>query len=167
MRWRWVVVYTVIELAVPWLLLSHAEERISSSLAGLLVATVPLIAAVLYLAVGAGEHFDARRVTGLVIGFAGVAALVGIDTSGSDPLAVAEMFVVAVCYAGGPLDHQPAPRRPPHPGRGRRLAGADRGLLRAGGPADHAGVAVSRRPWAPSPPWRSSALCSPSSSSSR
>ncbi|MCX6372570.1 MAG: EamA family transporter [Actinobacteria bacterium] len=102
-RWRWVVVYTVIELAVPWLLLSHAEERISSSLAGLLVATVPLIAAVLSLAVGAGEHFDARRVTGLVIGFAGVAALVGIDTSGSDPLAVAEMFVVALCYASGPL----------------------------------------------------------------
>ena len=102
-RWRWVVVYTVIELAVPWLLLSHAEERISSSLAGLLVATVPLMAAVLSLAVGTGEHFDARRVTGLVIGFAGVAALVGIDTSGSDPLAVAEMFVVALCYAGGPL----------------------------------------------------------------
>jgi drug/metabolite transporter (DMT)-like permease len=102
-RWRWVVVYTVIELAVPWLLLSHAEQRLSSSLAGLLVATVPLIAAVLYRAVGAGEHFDARRLTGLFIGFAGVAALVGIDVAGTDPLAVAEMLVVALCYATGPL----------------------------------------------------------------
>ena len=55
------------------------------------------------LGVGAGEHFDARRLTGLFIGFAGVAALVGIDTSGSDPLAVAEMLVVALCYATGPL----------------------------------------------------------------
>lgn len=102
-RWRWVAAYTVVELAVPWLLLSHAEERLSSSLAGLLVAAVPLIAAVLYRAVGAGEHLDARRLAGLFIGFAGVAALVGIDTNGTDPLAVAEMLVVALCYAAGPL----------------------------------------------------------------
>jgi drug/metabolite transporter (DMT)-like permease len=102
-RWRWVVAYTVVELAIPWLLLSHAEQRLSSSLAGLLVAAVPLIAAVLYRAVGAGEHFDARRLTGLFIGFAGVAALVGIDTSGTDPLAIAEILIVALCYATGPL----------------------------------------------------------------
>jgi len=102
-RWRWVVAYTVIEIAVPWLLLARAEVRLSSSLAGLLVATVPLIAAVLYRAVGAGEHFDARRLTGLFIGFAGVAALVGIDTGGTDPLAVVEVLIVAICYASGPL----------------------------------------------------------------
>jgi drug/metabolite transporter (DMT)-like permease len=102
-RWHWVVAYTVVELALPWLLLSHAEQRLSSSLAGLLVATVPLIAAVLYRAVGAGEHFDARRLTGLFVGFAGVAALVGIDMTGTDPLAIAEVLVVALCYATGPL----------------------------------------------------------------
>lgn len=102
-RWRWVVIYTVVEIAVPWLLLAHAELRISSSLAGLFVGSVPLIAAVLYRAVGAGEHFDARRLTGLFIGFAGVAALVGIDMTGADPLAIAEMLVVAVCYASGPF----------------------------------------------------------------
>ncbi len=102
-RWRWVVAYTAVELAIPWLLLSHAEQRISSSLAGLLVAAVPLMAAVLYRALGAGEHFDARRLMGLFIGFAGVAALVGIDTSGTDPLAVVEMLIVALCYATGPL----------------------------------------------------------------
>jgi len=38
--WRWVTFYTVVEIAVPWLLLFHAEQRISSSLAGLLVAAV-------------------------------------------------------------------------------------------------------------------------------
>jgi len=102
-RWRWVVAYTAVEIAVPWLLLAHAELRISSSLAGLFVGSVPLIAAVLYRAVGAGEHFDARRLAGLFIGFAGVAALVGIDMTGTDPLAIAEMLVVALCYAGGPL----------------------------------------------------------------
>jgi drug/metabolite transporter (DMT)-like permease len=102
-RWRWVVVYTVVEIGVPWLLLFHAEERISSSVAGLLVAAVPLIGAVLYRAAGAGDHLDARRLTGLFTGFAGVAALMGLDVTGTDPLAAAEMLVVALCYAAGPL----------------------------------------------------------------
>ncbi len=102
-RWRWVLAYTAAELAVPWLLLSHAEQRLSSSMAGLLVAAVPLIAAVLYRAVGVSDHLDARRLAGLVIGFAGVATLVGIDLGGAQPLAAAEVLVVALCYATGPL----------------------------------------------------------------
>jgi drug/metabolite transporter (DMT)-like permease len=102
-HWRWVVAYTFVEIAVPWLLLFHAEERISSSLAGLLVAAVPLIAVVVYRLVGHTERIDARRRVGLVIGFVGVAALVGIDVGGSDPLAMLEMLGVAVCYATGPL----------------------------------------------------------------
>jgi drug/metabolite transporter (DMT)-like permease len=102
-RWRWVLAYTLIELAVPWLLLSHAEQRITSSLAGLLVASVPLIAVVLYRMAGSTERLDARRYAGLAVGFAGVAALVGIDVGATDPLAVAEMGVVALCYAAGPL----------------------------------------------------------------
>lgn len=102
-RWRWVVAYTAIEIAVPWLLLFHAEQRMSSSMAGLLVAAVPLIAAVEYRAAGAGDHLDARRLGGLFAGFAGVAALVGIDVGGTEPLAVLEVLVVAACYATGPL----------------------------------------------------------------
>ena len=102
-RWHWVVAYTVVELAVPWLLLSHAEQRLSSSMAGLLVASVPLIAVVLSHAAGTADHLDARRLAGLVVGFAGVAALVGIDVGGTDPLAMAEVGVVALCYATGPF----------------------------------------------------------------
>jgi drug/metabolite transporter (DMT)-like permease len=102
-RWRWVTAYTLIEIAVPWLLLFHAEQRISSSLAGLLVAAVPLIAAVLYRFSSAAEHLDGRRLAGLIVGFVGVAALVGIDVGDSDPLGMAEVLVVAVCYATGPL----------------------------------------------------------------
>lgn len=112
--WPWVLLYTAVELCIPWLLLSHAEERISSSLAGLLIATVPLMGAVLYRAFGVADHFDARRLTGLFVGFAGVAALVGLDISGSDALGIGETIAVAFCYACGPLvisrrlDHLPA-----------------------------------------------------------
>jgi drug/metabolite transporter (DMT)-like permease len=102
-HWRWVTAYTLVEISVPWLLLFHAEQRISSSLAGLLVAAVPLIGAVVYRLFGHHERLDLRRRAGLVVGFVGVAALVGIDIGDSDPLAIAEMIGVAFCYAIGPL----------------------------------------------------------------
>ncbi len=41
-HWRWVLAYTAVELAIPWLLLFHAEQRLTSSMAGLLIAAVPL-----------------------------------------------------------------------------------------------------------------------------
>jgi drug/metabolite transporter (DMT)-like permease len=102
-RWRWVLAFTLVELAAPWLLLSHAEQSLTSSMAGLLIASVPLIGTVLYRIAGTGDHVDGRRLAGLVLGFAGVAALVGIDISGGHPAALAEVIVVALCYATGPL----------------------------------------------------------------
>jgi drug/metabolite transporter (DMT)-like permease len=100
--WRPLLVYTVIEICIPWLLLSYAELRLSSSLTGLLVAAVPLVGAVLVWATG-HERIEGRRVAGLLIGFAGVAALVGFDVDAGDLGSVAAIVVVAFCYALGPL----------------------------------------------------------------
>jgi drug/metabolite transporter (DMT)-like permease len=100
--WRPLLVYTVIEICVPWLLLGYAEQRLSSSLAGLLVASVPLMGAVLVRATG-HERLESRRVAGLLIGFAGVAALVGFDVDTADLRSVAAIVGVAFCYALGPL----------------------------------------------------------------
>src|ERR1700730_10701314 len=36
-RWRPLSAYTAAELAIPWLFLAHAEQRLSSSLTGLLL----------------------------------------------------------------------------------------------------------------------------------
>lgn len=103
-RWRWVVAYTAVEIALPWFFLSRAEEHLTSSVAGLLVATVPLIAVVLYRVVSPDtERLTHRRLLGLFVGFAGVVALVGIDLHGTDLAAVAEMAVPAVGYSLGPL----------------------------------------------------------------
>jgi len=102
-RWQWVLAYTVAELCVPWLLLFSAEQHLASSLAGLLVAAVPLLGAVLYRVSSAHEPLGARRLAGLLIGFGGVAALVGIDVSNVDMTAVAEMGVVVLGYALGPF----------------------------------------------------------------
>ena len=101
-QWKWMLAYTIIEINVPWLLLGHAETRLNSSTAGLLIAVVPLFAAVIVTRLG-HERLEPRRLLGLGIGFAGVALLVGIDIQFSDLPAVAATMVVALCYAIGPI----------------------------------------------------------------
>lgn len=101
-RWKWLLAFTLIEINVPWLLLGHAETRLNSSTAGLLIAVVPLIAAVIGAKLG-HERLEPRRALGLGVGFAGVALLVGLDVHFSDLIAVAETMVVALCYAIGPI----------------------------------------------------------------
>ncbi len=101
-HWRWVLVYTVAELGIPWLFVSRAEVHLTSSLTGILIATVPLTGALIYWAFGF-EHFTGRRVLGLVVGFGGVVALVGLDLGTIDLGAVAEVIVPAIGYSLGPL----------------------------------------------------------------
>lgn len=102
-HWRPVLAFAALELAVPWWLLASAERQLTSSLTGLLVAAVPLVAAFAARAVGHGDRLDRTRLLGLAIGFGGVGALVGIDVRGGDLVSVAEVGVVVVCYALGPL----------------------------------------------------------------
>jgi drug/metabolite transporter (DMT)-like permease len=101
-RWPALLAFAVAELAAPWFMLSSAEQRLSSSLSGLLIAAVPLVGAVLGWATG-GERLGPRRVVGLLVGVVGVAALVGLDLHVNDTLALVEMFGVAVGYAVGPF----------------------------------------------------------------
>jgi drug/metabolite transporter (DMT)-like permease len=101
-HWKPLLAFAVAEIAVPWFLLTSAEQRLSSSLAGLLIAGVPLVAAVLGWLTG-GERLGPRRLLGLGVGLAGVAALVGLDLSAGDAWALAQMAIVVVCYAVGPF----------------------------------------------------------------
>ena len=101
-RWRGVLAFTLIEVTLPWLLLSSAERRVSSSLAALLIAATPLVAAALAAATGR-ERFDSRRLAGFGIGILGVAAIVGLDLESTSAVGLVELAVVAVCYAVGPF----------------------------------------------------------------
>jgi drug/metabolite transporter (DMT)-like permease len=102
-HWRAILIYTAVEVALPWFLLSDAERRLSSSLTGLLIAAVPSVGALLVWLSRSGDQFDWRRLAGLGVGFVGVAALVGLDVSFRDLGAVGEVFLVAVGYALGPM----------------------------------------------------------------
>ena len=101
--WRWVLVYTIVEVSLPWFLLADGERRLSSSLTGLMIAAVPLIAAVLQLLTRGDDRMDRRRVAGLLVGFVGVAVLVGLNVSFKDLGAVGEVGLVAIGYAAGPI----------------------------------------------------------------
>lgn len=100
--WRPLLIYTFVEICIPWVLLGQAEQDLSSSLTGLLVAAVPLVGAVLVTATG-DDTLSTKRVAGLLVGFAGVAALVGFDIGASNAGAVAAVGGVAICYAVGPM----------------------------------------------------------------
>ena len=101
--WKWILAYTFVEVAAPWFLLSDAERRISSSLSGLLIAAVPSIGAVLALVTGGQDRLDSRRIVGLILGFVGVAALVGLDVRADDLGAIGQVALVALGYAIGPM----------------------------------------------------------------
>ena len=97
-RWRPLLVFAAIEIAVPWLLLSSAEQRLSSSFTGLTIAVVPLVGAAV-----SRERLGAWSFGGLALGLVGVAALVGLDLSGTSVGALVEIAGVVVGYAVGPI----------------------------------------------------------------
>jgi drug/metabolite transporter (DMT)-like permease len=106
--WPWLMLFALVEIIMPWYALSEAERGISSSLTGLLIASVPIIIAVLSLFVRGGDRLSPVRWAGLLIGLGGVAMLagphlVGSSAGGGAARSVAEVLFVALCYATGPL----------------------------------------------------------------
>jgi drug/metabolite transporter (DMT)-like permease len=103
----WILAFGAIEMAGPFLLLGHAEQTLPSGLTGLLVATVPLFAAIIALGGGDRSVLKPSRAIGLVIGFAGVAIIVagpGLAIEGGGGLiAVGEVLLVALLYAIAPF----------------------------------------------------------------
>jgi drug/metabolite transporter (DMT)-like permease len=102
-RWPYVLLFALLEMAGPWLLLADAEQGLSSSLTGLLVATVPLISAVIAVSLGDRAVLRPARLAGLAVGLVGVAFVVGLGRDGTgEPRQVVEVLLVAVGYAIGP-----------------------------------------------------------------
>jgi drug/metabolite transporter (DMT)-like permease len=103
--WPWVLAFAVLEMVGPWWLITEAERDISSSLAGLLITTVPFIAAFFVGLLGDKSAWHPVTVLGLVVGFSGVVSLVGLDVfSGLVGLSpVLMVLAAAVGYAVAPI----------------------------------------------------------------
>ncbi len=98
---KFVLPYAFLEMAGPWILLTNAEKSISSGLAGLLIATVPIFATVFTSLRGDHSVWQPKRVLGLVVGFIGIIALVGIESlrGTSSPKAISMVVLAAVMYS--------------------------------------------------------------------
>jgi drug/metabolite transporter (DMT)-like permease len=97
-RWRIVAVLALVHIIGPFLLITYGEVHITSSLTGLLIAIEPVAIALL---MSRTEPLTRVRTAGLVVGFAGVAVLVGLDVSGDrlGLLGAAMVLLAALSYA--------------------------------------------------------------------
>jgi drug/metabolite transporter (DMT)-like permease len=101
-KWVPLLVFAAVEIGVPWFFMSSAEQRISSSLAGLLLSAVPLVGVVIAPLFGNRDGIGPAGIGGLLLGLVGVGAIVGLDLRTTDTTSLVQMAVVAVAYAMGP-----------------------------------------------------------------
>jgi drug/metabolite transporter (DMT)-like permease len=101
--WRGLAVMAIVSNIVPFSLITWGQESITSSLAAILNSTTPLFTAGIAAAVVPGERLTVLRSTGIVIGFAGVGVIVGVDVNGSGGDLAGELAVVlaSLSYAVG------------------------------------------------------------------
>ena len=99
--WKYIAVYALFEMVIPWILIGTAEQSISSGLAGLLVASVPIFSTLITSWHGDKTVWQPRRLIGIAVGFLGVFLLVGIEsiTGSSDPIAILMMLGASLGYA--------------------------------------------------------------------
>ena len=90
----WLVAIAAIQVAGPFLLIGAGQEEISSSLAGILVASAPLFTALLAIWVDHEERSHGLRLGGILIGIGGVALLLGVDLGGEGAALVGGLFIV-------------------------------------------------------------------------
>ena len=102
-RWKPLLAFTVLEMTGPWLLLSWAETSLSSSLTGLLVASVPFVAALTAWLTGDDDRLTPVRVVGLLIGLGGIVALLGLDIEAGQLLPIGAIALVVIGYATAPM----------------------------------------------------------------
>jgi drug/metabolite transporter (DMT)-like permease len=104
-HWKPLAIYSVVEICLPWPLIGFGEQRVSSGLAAILIAAVPLIVALMALRIDHEERAEGSRLVGLVVGFCGVIVLLGLDVAGrpGELLGGLAILLAAVGYAAGPL----------------------------------------------------------------
>ena len=98
---KYVSLYALLEMIGPWILIGTAEQKISSGLAGLLVASVPIWATIFASMRGDKSVWHHTRLIGIIVGFIGLIAVVGIEsiTGSADPLSIGMVLVAAIGYS--------------------------------------------------------------------
>jgi drug/metabolite transporter (DMT)-like permease len=97
-------VMSIVNIVLPFILITVGEQTIDSALASILNATVPLTVIVLAPMFLPDERITPARVAGLAVGFAGVILLVApdlVNLSDSDLTGELMMLGSSICYGIG------------------------------------------------------------------
>jgi drug/metabolite transporter (DMT)-like permease len=99
--YKYVAAYALLEMIGPWILIGTAEQKISSGLAGLLVASVPIWATIFASIRGDKTVWHHTRLLGIIVGFIGLIAVVGIESikGSADPLSIGMILLASVGYS--------------------------------------------------------------------
>jgi len=99
--WKYILLYAVLEMVIPWSLITSSQRDLSSGVVALLVATVPIWAT--FFAHYSGDTTAAHRtrIFGIAIGLLGIALIVGIESLNdvANILALFSVLVAAFSYA--------------------------------------------------------------------
>jgi drug/metabolite transporter (DMT)-like permease len=96
------LVLALLNNVVPFVLFAWAQEEISGGLASILNATTPIWGVIVAHIATSDEKATPGKIAGVALGFAGVAAMIGIDTLrevGADAIAQIECLAATLCYA--------------------------------------------------------------------
>ena len=97
-RFGAIVILAMVQVAVPLTLIGLGEERISSSLTGILVATAPIFTFLLAFALSGEQRANTASLVGVAIGIVGVGMLLGVDAGGGSEALVGGMFIILAAF---------------------------------------------------------------------
>jgi drug/metabolite transporter (DMT)-like permease len=93
-----IVLLAMVQVVVPFLLISFGELHVASSLTGILIASAPIFTALLGMAGFGAERISGWNLAGVLLGMAGVAMLFGVDLSGDSDALVGGLMIVAASF---------------------------------------------------------------------
>jgi drug/metabolite transporter (DMT)-like permease len=96
------LVLALLNNVVPFVLFAWAQEAIDGGLASILNATTPIWGVLVAHVFTRDERMTPRKVVGVLLGFAGVATMIGptlLANVGTDALAQLACITAALCYA--------------------------------------------------------------------
>jgi drug/metabolite transporter (DMT)-like permease len=100
--WKELTVMGALNSAIPFWLLTFGETRVDSGLAAVLQAAAPIFTVLFAIHYDPSQRATGARLGGIVVGFLGVALLVGAQRGG-DIVAAIAIVACAACYAAGAL----------------------------------------------------------------
>ncbi|MBB5516096.1 drug/metabolite transporter (DMT)-like permease [Rubricella aquisinus] len=113
-HWGWCTAVGLLSLALPFMLISWAQQTLASSITGVLIGAAPLFILLLARLI-LKEAIRPRQWIGFVVGVIGIAVLSGIEAilDGAPPLPQLAVIAAALCYAGSSVTTKVMP--PLHP----------------------------------------------------